>query len=72
MMKNIELCGYQLPTPIQAYCLPSILTGHDIIAVAQTGKDPQLPQRLHHLLIERPSFQAPVKLRLSWYRSCLS
>ncbi|KAA6408095.1 MAG: DEAD DEAH box RNA helicase [Lasallia pustulata] len=37
MLSNIELCGYNVPTPIQAYCLPSILTGHDIIAVAQTG-----------------------------------
>ncbi|KAL8796803.1 MAG: hypothetical protein Q9195_000886 [Heterodermia aff. obscurata] len=46
MMKNIELCGYQLPTPIQAYCLPSILTGHDVIAVAQTGKHPQRALRL--------------------------
>lgn len=38
MLRNIELCGYKVPTPIQAYCLPSILTGHDIIAVAQTGQ----------------------------------
>ena len=38
MLDNIKLCGYKVPTPIQAYCLPSILKGHDIIAVAQTGK----------------------------------
>ena len=37
MLDNIKLCGYKVPTPIQAYCLPSILKGHDIIAVAQTG-----------------------------------
>ena len=37
MRHNVELCLYQRPTPIQSYCLPAILTGHDIIAVAQTG-----------------------------------
>ena len=38
MLENINLCQYRVPTPIQAYCLPSILLGLDIIAVAQTGK----------------------------------
>ncbi|MCJ1465446.1 hypothetical protein MMC07_004064 [Pseudocyphellaria aurata] len=37
MLENIKLCRYELPTPIQAYCLPSILKGLDIVAVAQTG-----------------------------------
>ncbi|KAI9848348.1 MAG: hypothetical protein M1838_000564 [Thelocarpon superellum] len=32
MLKNIELCHYDVPTPIQAYCLPAILKGHDIVA----------------------------------------
>ena len=37
MLRNIELCRYERPTPIQSYCIPALLTGHDVIAVAQTG-----------------------------------
>lgn len=38
MLKNVELAGYSLPTPIQQYVLPAIKSGHDVIACAQTGK----------------------------------
>ena len=38
MLANVKLCGYQIPTPIQAYCLPSVFKGIDIIGIAQTGK----------------------------------
>ena len=38
MMENIRLCNYKTPTPIQAYSIPAIVTGHDLIAVAQTGE----------------------------------
>lgn len=37
MEKNVRLCGYTIPTPIQAYGIPVILEGHDLLAVAQTG-----------------------------------
>ncbi|KAH8690538.1 putative DEAD/DEAH box RNA helicase [Talaromyces proteolyticus] len=37
MQANVRLCGYRVPTPIQAYAIPAVLTGHDLIAVAQTG-----------------------------------
>ncbi|KAM5442562.1 putative RNA helicase [Microsporum ferrugineum] len=37
MLNNIKLCGYVVPTPVQAYCIPAVMTGHDLIAVAQTG-----------------------------------
>ena len=38
MRDNVRLCGYETPTPIQAYSLPAVLTGHDLIAIAQTGE----------------------------------
>ena len=37
MLDNIALCQYLRPTPIQAYTIPAVLSGNDIIAVAQTG-----------------------------------
>ncbi|KAI1881887.1 hypothetical protein JX265_000713 [Neoarthrinium moseri] len=37
MLRNVQLCGYQTPTPIQRYCIPAVKMGHDIIAIAQTG-----------------------------------
>jgi ATP-dependent RNA helicase DDX3X len=38
LMANVKLCGYRIPTPIQAYTIPAVLTGHDVVGVAQTGK----------------------------------
>ena len=29
--------GYATPTPIQARAIPSVLAGHDLLGVAQTG-----------------------------------
>jgi hypothetical protein len=39
MLRNVELCGYEVPTPIQKYCLPAIGLGYDVIGIAQTGKN---------------------------------
>lgn len=32
------MCRYEVPTPIQAYTIPAVLTGHDLIAISQTGR----------------------------------
>lgn len=37
MLENVLLCGYDRPTPIQSYTIPSILLGFDVVACAQTG-----------------------------------
>jgi ATP-dependent RNA helicase DDX3X len=37
MAENIKLMGYDAPTPIQKYTIPSMLQGHDVIGIAQTG-----------------------------------
>ncbi|KAI3327023.1 P-loop containing nucleoside triphosphate hydrolase protein [Xylariaceae sp. AK1471] len=37
MLRNVELCGYNKPTPIQRYCIPAIKMGYDLLAIAQTG-----------------------------------
>lgn len=47
-LRNVELAGYQVPTPIQKYCIPAIKLGHDVIGIAQTGKLLQ-PCHFHHL-----------------------
>ncbi|KAL8941562.1 MAG: hypothetical protein Q9211_001778 [Gyalolechia sp. 1 TL-2023] len=35
--ENVKLCGFKIPTPIQAYCLPAVLKNLDVIGIAQTG-----------------------------------
>ncbi|KAF1854885.1 hypothetical protein Lal_00008680 [Lupinus albus] len=37
MLENIELCGYENPTPIQKFTIPSILMGHDVIGSGKTA-----------------------------------
>lgn len=38
MIENVEHCLYRHPTPIQCYVLPAVLSGKDVIGIAQTGK----------------------------------
>ncbi|KAL8873133.1 MAG: hypothetical protein Q9174_001349 [Haloplaca sp. 1 TL-2023] len=37
VLANVKSCGFKIPTPIQAYCLPAVLQNLDVIGVAQTG-----------------------------------
>ena len=37
LLKGIRDLGFERPTPVQAEAIPQILTGHDVIASAQTG-----------------------------------
>ncbi len=37
IIRAIANNGYEVPTPIQAEAIPSILTGHDLLGLAQTG-----------------------------------
>ncbi|KAI5259375.1 DEAD/DEAH box RNA helicase [Aureobasidium subglaciale] len=37
VLANVKLCQYETMTVIQGYCIPIILAGHDLVAVAQTG-----------------------------------
>ncbi|KAJ5965844.1 Helicase C-terminal [Penicillium waksmanii] len=37
LIENLTLCLYQHPTPIQCYVIPSVLSGKDVIGIAQTG-----------------------------------
>lgn len=37
VLENVKCCGYEKTTAVQAYCIPAVLAGRDIVAVAQTG-----------------------------------
>ncbi|KAI0476139.1 P-loop containing nucleoside triphosphate hydrolase protein [Xylariaceae sp. FL0804] len=37
MLRNVELSGYHVPTPIQQYCIPAVTKGYDVLSIAQTG-----------------------------------
>src|SRR2546429_7163840 len=37
ILKAVQEAGYTEPTPIQAAAIPQVLTGHDLIGIAQTG-----------------------------------
>ena len=42
MVQNIDLCGYEVPTPVQAYTIPAVIQSRDVLAIAQTGQSRSL------------------------------
>ncbi len=67
IIKALEACGYQQPTPIQAKAIPEIMSGYDVIACAQTGtgKTAAFVLPTLHKLAEVPSKGKPRVLILS-------
>jgi ATP-dependent RNA helicase RhlE len=37
IMAGVQALGYTIPTPIQLQAMPSVLQGHDVLGLAQTG-----------------------------------
>ncbi|GJC82897.1 ATP-dependent RNA helicase ded1 [Colletotrichum liriopes] len=78
MMENVELAGYDAPTPIQKYTMPAIHKGLDVVAVAQTGSGKtaaylipvlnKLMGKAKKLAAPRPN-PASVELGQSWVRA---
>lgn len=56
--QNVHLCGFKIPTPIQAYCLPAVLKNLDVIGIAQTGISANAPTSFARQLT---SFQDPAR-----------
>lgn len=67
MLENVKLCQYAAPTPIQSYCIPAVLTGHDVVAIAQTGTYSKTASSTSADLPQVPERQPP-----SLFRSCQS
>ncbi|KAI1460011.1 DEAD-domain-containing protein [Annulohypoxylon moriforme] len=62
MLKNVQMSGYETPTPIQKYCIPAINMGYDLIAIAQTGSGKTaayLIPILNHLMGKAKKLAAP-------------
>lgn len=62
--------GYEKPTPIQAQAIPAVMSGRDVIGVAQTGSGKTVAFLLpmfRHILNQRPldKMEGPIALILS-------
>jgi ATP-dependent RNA helicase RhlE len=58
ILKAVQEQGYEIPTPVQSQAIPIVLSGHDLLAGAQTGTGKTaaftLPM-LHKLTMSRSS-----------------
>lgn len=41
MLRNLKLCGFETPTPVQAATIALINDNKDVLVTAQTGKRPE-------------------------------
>lgn len=48
---NIALANYGTPTPVQRYAIPTILLRRDLMACAQTGRDPYASGKVFHFIV---------------------
>src|SRR3954465_5714727 len=62
ILQAVQDAGYTEPTPIQVAAIPHILSGHDLIGIAQTGTGKTaafvLPI-LTHMLLRPPQRRGP-------------
>lgn len=60
LKKNLDACGFNQPTPVQAQAIPPALDGRDVVATAQTGTGKTLAFLLPLLetLSRRPALHA--------------
>jgi ATP-dependent RNA helicase RhlE len=56
LLANIKRMGYEKPTPIQAAAIPVVMTGRDVVGLAQTGtgKTAAFMLPILHRLLEGP------------------
>lgn len=57
VLKAVERKGYKLATPIQRKCIPPIMTGRDLVAMARTGSGKSaafLLPLIHKLKMRQP------------------
>lgn len=48
-MRNIKLCNYTKPTPVQKHAIPIVMAGRDLMACAQTGSGKTVSLLVHSL-----------------------
>ena len=64
ILEALDSEGYQTPTPVQAETIPALMSGRDVMGIAQTGTGKTaafaLPI-LHHLSGEQPGSGRPIR-----------